>query len=175
MRIRGTDNFRVTFSAVVTGLLLGAALVFLTVFIALLPHFAYLALPVYVLLPALFLFFFIPYVISSTVQCRRKHYAVLYFSGIFSVVFSFITSLTFTFAYPYIHQTLYIALLEFTGMLVNAKRFSMTPAPGHYWFSLASMLPGIILGIILLLIYFGHKRRKEAEYHQPKKKNYYYI
>lgn len=175
MRIRRADNFHMTFSAVVTGLFFGSAFISLVLFLSTLPYGAYVANVVYVFLAALFLVLLLLGSLILAVRSRRQQYAALLFSGVFSIMFSCIGALIFTFAYPYVHQALYIELLEFTGFLVNAKRFSMAPAPGHYWISLSSALPGLITGAILLFVYYGRKRKKEAEYHQPRKKNYYYI
>ena len=175
MRIRKNDVFRVTVSTVLAGILLGLALVPLTIFISTLPYYAYITKPVYIFLPVLFLILLTAYLFASVFLCRRKRYTVLFFSGAFSLLFPFLTALTFTFGYPHVHQTLYIELMKCTGLFVSAKRFSMTPATGHYLICLSSMLPGIILGILLLSSYFNKKRMTDAEYHQPKKKNYYYI
>ena len=175
MRIRKKDKFHVTLSTVLTGLLLGLALIPLTIFISVLPYYAYITKPVYLFLPVLFLVLLTVYLFLAATLHRRKRYTVLFFSGTFSLLLPFLTALTFTFGYPHVHQTLYIELMKWTGLLVNAKRFSMTPTRGHYLFGLASMLPGIILGILLLSSYFNQKRTTDAEYHQPKKKNYYYI
>ncbi len=175
MRIRKNDNFHITFFSVVTGLFLGLALLPLTIFISTLPYYAYVARPVLFSLPVLFVLLLIVYLLAAASQRRKKRYAALLFAGIFSVALPFLASLTFTFGYPHVHQTLYMELMELTGLLVNAKRFSMTPVPGHYLICLSSMLPGIITGIILLSAYLNKKRRRDAEYHQPKKKNYYYI
>lgn len=175
MRIRKKDEFHVTLSTVLTGFLLGLALLPLTIFISVLPYYAYITKPVYLFLPVLFLVLLTAYLMLSASLCRRKRYTVLFFSGAFSLLFPFLTALTFTFGYPHVHQTLYIELMKWTGLLVNAKRFSMTPAKGHYLIGLASMLPSILLGTLLLSSYFNKKRATDAEYHQPKKKNYYYI
>lgn len=175
MRIRKNDSFHITFFSVVTGFFLGLALLPLTIFISTLPYYAYVARPVLFSLPVLFVLLLIVYLLAAASQRRKKRYAALLFAGIFSITLPFLASLTFTFGYPHVHQTLYIELMELTGLLVNAKRFSMTPVPGHYLICLSSMLPGIITGIILLSAYFNKKRRRDAEYHQPKKKNYYYI
>ncbi len=175
MRIRKNDSFHISFSSVATGFLLGLALLPLTIFISTLPYYAYVAKPVLFSLPVLFVLFLVFYFLAAAAHRRKRRYAALLFAGIFSVALSFLASLTFTFGYPHVHQTLYIELMELTGLLVNAKRFSMTPAPWHYLICLSSMLPGIIAGIILLSSYFNKKRMSDAEYHQPKKKNYYYI
>ena len=175
MRIQKNNGFRITVSTVLTGLLLGLALIPLTIFISVLPYYAYITKPVYVFLPILFLILLVAYLLIAASLRRRKRYTVLLFSGAFSILLPFLTALTFTFGYPHVHQTLYIELMKWTNLFVNAKRFSMTPAKGHYLIGLASMLPGIILGILLLSSYFNKKRMSDAEYHQPKKKNYYYI
>ena len=175
MRTRRNDDFHVSFSSVMTGLLLGLALIPLTVFISVLPYHAYIAKPIYIGLLLLFLFLLICYWFVLAYHRHRKKYAALFFSGVFSLLFPFLISLTFTFGYPHVHQTLYIELMKWANLFVTAKRFSMTPAKGHYLLGLASMLPGILLGILLLSSYFNKKRITDAEYHQPKKKNYYYI
>lgn len=175
MRIRKNDSFHISFSSVATGFLLGLALLPLTIFIATLPYYAYVARPLLFSLPLLFVLLLIVYFLAAATHRRKKHYASLLFAGIFSIAFPFLASLTFTFGYPHVHQTLYIELMKLTNLFVTAKRFSMTPTGGHYLFGLASMLPGVILGILLLASYFNKKRAIDAEYHQPKKKNYYYI
>lgn len=175
MRIRKNDSFHISFSSVVTGFFLGLALLPLTIFIATLPYYAYIAKPVLFSFPILFILLLTIYLPAAASQRRQKRYASLFFAGIFSIALSFLASLTFTFGYPHVHQTLYIELMELTGLLVSPKRFSMTPAPWHYLISLSSMLPGIIAGIILLSAYCNKKRMLDAEYQQPKKKNYYYI
>lgn len=175
MRIRKNDSFHISFSSVATGFLLGLALLPLTIFIATLPYYAYVARPLLFSLPLLFVLLLIVYFLAAATHRRKKHYASLLFAGIFSIAFPFLASLTFTFGYPHVHQTLYIELMNLTGLPVNVKCFSMTPAPGHYLICLSSMLPGTITGIILLSTYFNKKRLSDAEYHQPKKKNYYYI
>ena len=175
MRIQRNDAFRVTISTVLTGILLGLALIPLTILISVLPYYAYITKPVYVFLPIIFLILLGAYLLIAALLRRKKRYTVFLFSGAFSMLFPFLTALSFTFGYPHVHQTLYIELMKWTNLFVNAKRFSMTPAKGHYLVGLASMLPGIILGILLLSSYFNRKRMSDAEYHQPKKKNYYYI
>lgn len=175
MRIRKNEDFRVTISTVLAGILLGLALVPLTIFISVLPYYAYIAKPVYIFLSVLFLILLTTYLLVAASLRRRKRYTVLFFSGACSLLFPFLTALTFTFGYPHVHQTLYITLMRWTTLFVTAKRFSMTPATGHYLIGLSSMLPGIIIGILLLSSYFSRKRMTDAEYHQPKKKNYYYI
>ena len=175
MRIRKRDEFRVSFSTVFSGFLLGLAFIPLTIFIALLPYYSYISVPLYLALIALFVLIFIIYIILSTNLYRQKRYTILYFSGIFSLVFPFIVSLGFSFGYPYIHHAIYALLIHFSESWVNPKRISMNPAPGHYPVSLAAMLPGIVTGIFLLSAYFRKKRIRDAEYHQPKKKNYYYF
>lgn len=175
MRIRKNDDFRVTVPTVLAGILLGLALVPLTIFISIFPYYAYITKPVYIFLAILFLVLLIVYLLAAASLRRRRYYTVLFFSGTFSLLFPFLTALTFTFGYPHVHQTLYIELMKWTNLFVTAKRFSMTPATGHYLISLSSMLPGIIIGILLLSSYFNKKRATDAEYHQPKKKNYYYI
>lgn len=175
MRIKKNDGFRVTASTVLAGILLGLTLVPLTIFISVLPYYAYITKPVYYFLPAVFLILLTVYLLIAASLRRRKRYTVLFFSGVFSLLFPFLTALTFTFGYPHVHQTLYIELMKWTNLFVTAKRFSMTPVQGHYLIGLSSMLPGIIIGILLLSSYFNKKRMTDAEYHQPKKKNYYYI
>jgi len=175
MHIRRKDEFRVSFSTVLSGFLLGLAFVPLTIFIAILPYYSYLSVPVYTVLLSFFLLVLVIYILLSAYMRRRKRHAVLYFSGVFSLAFPILASLSFTFSYPYIHQSVYSQLIELSEFWVSAKRFSMTPADGHYLFGLASMLPGIITGIILLSVYFNKKRILDTEYHQPKKKNYYYF
>lgn len=175
MRIRKNDSFHISFSSVATGFLLGLALLPLTIFISTLPYYAYVARPLLFSLPLLFVLLLIVYFLAAATHRRKKHYASLLFAGIFSIAFPFLASLTFTFGYPHVHQTLYIELMKWTDWFVNAKRFSMTPTKWHYLIGLSSMLPGIIIGILLLTSYFNKKRMTDAEYHQPKKKNYYYI
>lgn len=175
MHIRKNDSFYISFSSVVTGFFLGLALLPLTIFISTLPYYAYITKPVLFSLPILFILLLIIYLLAAASQRRKKRYAALLFAGIFSIALPLFASLTFTFGYPHVHQTLYIELMELTGLLVSPKRFSMTPAPGHYLICLSSMLPGIIAGIILLSAYSNKKRTRDAEYHQPRKKNYYYI
>jgi len=175
MRIKKNDSFRVTAPAVISGILLGLALIPLTILISALPYYAYITKPVYIFLPVLFFILLALYLLAAAALRRRKRYTVLFFSGAFSLLFPFLTALTFTFGYPHVHQTLYIELMKWANLFVTAKRFSMTPAKGHYLLGLASMLPGILLGILLLSSYFNKKRITDAEYHQPKKKNYYYI
>lgn len=175
MRIRKNDDFRITASTVLSGILLGLALIPLTIFISVLPYYTYITKPVYLFLIILCFIFLAVYLFSAIPLRRRKRHSALFFSGVFSLAFPFLTALTFTFGYPHVHQTLYIELMKLTNLFVTAKRFSMTPTGGHYLFGLASMLPGVILGILLLASYFNKKRAIDAEYHQPKKKNYYYI
>jgi len=175
MRIQKNDGFRVTATTVLTGIFLGLTLIPLTIFISVLPYYAYITMPVYVFLLVVFLILMAIYIILALSFRRRKRYIALFFSGVFSLLFPFLTALAFTFGYPHVHQTLYIELMKWTNLFVTAKRFSMTPARGHYLIGLSSMLPGIILGILLLSSYFNKKRMLDAEYHQPKKKNYYYI
>ena len=175
MRIRKNDSFYISFSSVATGFFLGFALLPLTIFISTLPYYAYVTKPVLFSLPVLFVLLLTLYLLAAASHRRKKRYAALLFAGIFSITFPLLTSLTFTFGYPHVHQTLYIELMELTGLLVSPKRFSMTPAPGHYLICLSSMLPGILIGIALLSAYSNKKRFLDAEYHQPKKKNYYYI
>ena len=175
MHIRKNDGFHVSVSAVLSGLLLGLALIPLTILIATLPYYSYVAKAVFLFLAIPFLLFLTAYLFAAAWHRRRQRYAALFFAGVFSIVLPALTALSFTFGYPHVHQTLYIELMEFTGLLVKAKRFSMTPARWHYLIGIASMLPGIITGISLLSAYSNKKRLKDAEYHQPKKKNYYYI
>lgn len=175
MHIRRNDEFHVTVSAVLSGLLLGLALIPLTILIATLPYYSYVAKTVFLFLAVPFLLLLIAYLPAAAWHRRRQRYAALYFAGVFSIAFPTLTALSFTFGYPHVHQTLYIELMEFAGLFVKAKRFSMTPAQGHYLLGIASMLPGIVTGIILLSSYANKKRLKDAEYRQPKKKNYYYI
>jgi len=175
MHIRRNDGFHLTFSTVLTGLLLGLSFLPLTIFIATVPYYAYVTLPVFLTFPALFLLLFFPYIWIAIHKYRKKQYAVLLCSGIASSILPLLTALTFTFGYPYVHQALYIDFMEWTGLLTNPKSFSLTPATGHYLIGLASMLPGLICGIVLLSIFYNKKRKRDAEYHQPKKKNYYYI
>jgi len=175
MRIQKNDGFRVTASTVLSGILFGLALTPLTIFISVLPYYAYITRPVYIFLLALFLILLAAYLFIAAFFRRRKRYTSLYFSGVFSLLFPFFTALTFTFGYPHVHQTLYIELMKWTDLFVIAKRFSMTPTKGHYLIGLSSMLPGILIGIFMLISYFNKKRMIDAEYHHPKKKNYYYI
>jgi len=175
MRIQKNDGFRITAPTVLTGILLGLALIPLTIFISVLPYYAYITGPVYIFLLILFLILLTAYLFIAASLRRRKRYTVLFFSGLFALLFPFLTALTFTFGYPHVHQTLYIELMKWTDWFVNAKRFSMTHTKWHYLIGLSSMLPGIIIGILLLTSYFNKKRMTDAEYHQPKKKNYYYI
>lgn len=175
MHIRRKDEFRVSFSTIFSGFLLGLAFVPLTIFITVIPYYSYFAIPVYLILLAFFLLILVIYFVLSIHLCRKKRYTTLYFSGIFSVAFSVLAALIFTFAYPYLHQSIYLGLIELSEFLVNAKRFSMVPADGHYLIGLSAMLPGIITGILLLFAYFRKKRIRDAEYRQPKKKNYYYF
>ncbi len=175
MYIRKKDEFRVSFSAVFSGFLLGLTFIPLTMFIALLPYYSYISVPLYLALFVLFVLVLIIYIILSTYLFRKKRYTTLYFSGLFSLVFPFLVSLGFSFGYPHIHHAIYSVLISFSELWVNPKRISMTPAPSHYLFSLASMLPGVVTGVLLLSAYFRKKRMRDTEYHQPKKKNYYYF
>ena len=175
MYIRKKDEFRVSFSTVLSGFLLGLAFIPLTIFIALLPYYSYISIPLYLILFALFVLILVIYFILSTYLRRRKRHTTLYFSGVFSLMLPFLVSLSFTFGYPYIHHSIYSGLIRFSEFWVSAKRISMSTVPWHYPVSLISMLPGVITGLLLLSAYFKLKRIRDTEYRQPKKKNYYYF
>lgn len=175
MHIRRNDGFRLTFSIALTGLLLGLSFLPLTIFIAIVPYYAYVTLPVFLILPALFLLLFLPYLCLSIHKYRQKQYTVLLSSGTASAILPLFAALTFTFGYPHVHQAFYIDFIGSIGFFFGTKTFPAVPATGHYLIGLSSMLPGLICGIVLLSVFHNKKRKLDAEYYQPKKKNYYYI
>lgn len=175
MHIRHNDGFHLRVSIILIGLLFGLSLIPLTIFIATVPYYASISLPAFIALPALFLLLFLPYLFSAVHKYRKRQYAILLSSGVACAILPLLTALTFTFGYPYVHQSLYIDFIKWIGLPLNATVFSTIPASGHYLIGLASMLPGLVCGIILLSAFHNKKRKLDAEYHQPKKKNYYYI
>lgn len=175
MHIRHNDGFHLRVSIILIGLLFGLSLIPFTIFIATVPYYAYVSLPVFFALPALFLLLFFPYLFIAVHKYHRRQYAILLSSGVACAILPLLTALTFTFGYPYVQQSLYIDFIKWIGLSLHTNSFPTIPASDHYLFGLASMLPGLVCGIILLSFFHNKKRKSDAEYHQPKKKNYYYI
>lgn len=175
MRKRDINKPIVTVPAVLAGLMSGLMFVSLAFLLAFLPYYSYVVPAVYSIFPILFVIFTVIYIVLVKQSRRKAPHAYLLFSGIFSIVLPAFTSAAFIFGYPHVQHGLYMVFLRLSGFFSSDRRISTVPEAGHFLYGILAAVPGLIAGIVFLIVYFVCSRTPDDEYHPPRKRNYYYI